>query len=217
MVGQLTLGPIVGIGVGWLGAWLLKQASARNWMEGTFERLTALSLALVSFALAEAVGGNGFIAAFCAGITLGAQQLTMIHSIQEAGESEGTLLSLGVFLLFGLAAIPMSIGYWGWRELLYAILSLTVIRMVPVAIALIGAKVDLRTALFIGWFGPRGIASVLYLLLAASAIGLAGHEHLMSVIVLTVTLSVALHGVSAIPLCRRYAAGDTNGDAAGET
>ena len=205
MANQLILGPIVGVFVGWCGAWLLKQASARDWMETTFQRLAALSLALVSFAFAEAVGGNGFIAAFCAGITLGAQELKMIHSIQEAGEAEGTLLSLGVFLLFGLAAIPAAISYWGWQEVLYALLSLTLVRMVPVAVALIGAKVDRSTILFVGWFGPRGIASVLYLLLAASAIGVNGHEHLMAVIVLTVTFSVFLHGVSAIPLCRLYA------------
>ncbi len=188
-----------------LGAWLLQQAAAKDWIDGTFQRLAALSLALVTFALAESVGGNGFIAAFCAGLTLGAQRLTMIHSIQEAGEAEGTMLSLGVFLLLGLAAIPAFIDYWGWREILYAVLSLTVIRMVPVAIALIGAKLDRPTTLFVGWFGPRGIASVLYLLLAASAIGVAGHEHMMSVIVLTVALSVLLHGISAVPFCRSYA------------
>lgn len=206
MATQLTLGPIVGIAVGFVGAWLLKQAHNRGWMEATFQRLAALSLALVSFAFAEAVGGNGFIAAFCAGLTLGAQHLPMLHSIQESGEAEGALLSLGVFLLLGLAAIPFSLPYWGWQELLYAVLSLTVIRMLPVALALTGAKVDRATVLFVGWFGPRGIASVLYLLLAVSAIGLTGHEHMLAVIVLTVTLSVFLHGISALPLCKRYAA-----------
>jgi len=81
---------------------------------------------------------------------------------------------------------PLAAPYWGWRELVYALASLTVLRMVPVAISLIGAKLDWQTVAFIGWFGPRGIASVLYLLIAIGAIGIAGHEQIMSVIVLTI-------------------------------
>jgi NhaP-type Na+/H+ or K+/H+ antiporter len=205
MAMQLTLGPLVGVAVGLAGGWLLQQSTSKGWMEGTFERLAALSLALVSFALAEAVGGNGFIAAFCAGLAMGARELSILHTVQEAGEAEGTMLSLGVFLLFGLAAIPLAVEHWGWLELGYAVLCLTVIRMVPVALALIGSKEDKATVLFVGWFGPRGIASVLYLLLAAAAIGVEGNEQLMAVIVLTVTLSVFAHGLSAVPLCARYA------------
>ncbi len=207
MVKQLTLGPIVGGLVGWIGGQLIERVSGRGWMEATFQRLAALSLALLSFALAESVEGNGFIAAFMAGLLLGAKTPEIRERIQEAGEAEGALLSLGVFLMFGLAVIPAAIGYWGWTEFFYAIASLTVIRMVPVAVSLIGAKLDRSTILFIGWFGPRGIASVLYLLLAVSAIGVAGHEHLLSIIVLTVALSVLLHGVSAVPLCKKYAEG----------
>lgn len=207
MVKQLTLGPVVGGLVGWIGGKLIEQVSERGWMESTFQRLAALSLALLSFAMAEAVEGNGFIAAFCAGLALGAKTPEIRERIQEAGEAEGTLLSLGVFLMFGLAAIPAVVGYWGWTELLYAVASLTVIRMVPVAVSLIGAKLDWSTILFIGWFGPRGIASVLYLLLAISAIGFTGNEQLLSIVVLTVAMSVILHGVSAVPFCRKYAAG----------
>jgi NhaP-type Na+/H+ or K+/H+ antiporter len=111
-----------------------------------------------------------------------------------------------VFLIFGLAMVPVASQYWGMTELVYALLSLTVIRMVPVAISLIGAKLDWQTVVFIGWFGPRGIASVLYLLMALAAIGLAGYERIMSVIVLTVTISVFAHGISAVPISKRYAA-----------
>ncbi len=203
---QLTLGPLIGALVGWVGGRLVEWTAERGWMEHTFQRLTALSLALLAYALAESVEGNGFIAAFSAGLALGVKNPEIRERIQESGESEGLLLLLGIFLMFGLAVIPAAIGYWGWAELFYAVASLTVIRMVPVGIALIGAKLDLSTILFIGWFGPRGIASVLYLLLAVSAIGVAGHEHLLSIIVLTVTLSVILHGVSAVPLCKRYGA-----------
>lgn len=205
IVKQLTLGPLVGVLVGWVGGRLIELAAERGWMEHTFQRLAALSLALLAYALAESVEGNGFIAAFSAGLALGVKKPEIRERIQESGEAEGLLLSLGIFLLFGLAVIPTASAYWGWKELSYAIASLTVIRMVPVAVALIGARLDRTTVLFIGWFGPRGIASVLYLLLAVSAIGLAGHEHLLSIIVLTVTLSILLHGVSAVPFCKRYA------------
>jgi NhaP-type Na+/H+ or K+/H+ antiporter len=102
--------------------------------------------------------------------------------------------------------IPVASEYWGWQEIIYSLASLTVIRMLPVAISMIGTGFDWRTVAFIGWFGPRGIASVLYLLMAVAAIGFAGYERIMSVIVLTVTISVYAHGISALPLSRLYGA-----------
>jgi NhaP-type Na+/H+ or K+/H+ antiporter len=113
------------------------------------------------------------------GLTAGITSQHVMHQVQEFGETEGTQLILVVFLIFGLA-------------------------MVPVAISLIGAKLDWQTITFIGWFGPRGIASVLYLLMAVAAIGFQGYEQVMSVIVLTVAISVYAHGISATPLSRRY-------------
>jgi NhaP-type Na+/H+ or K+/H+ antiporter len=100
--------------------------------------------------------------------------------------------------------VPVASQYWGMIEFVYALASLTIIRMVPVAISLIGAKLDWQTIAFIGWFGPRGIASVLYLLMALAAIGFVGYEQIMSVIVLTVMISVYAHGISAMPLSKRY-------------
>jgi NhaP-type Na+/H+ or K+/H+ antiporter len=126
------------------------------------------------------------------------------HQIQEFGETEGTQLILIVFLLFGLVMVPVASQFWGVPELLYAILSLTLIRMVPVGLSMIGSGFDWRTVAFMGWFGPRGIASVLYLLMAVAAIGFTGYERVMSVIVLTIMISVFAHGISATPLSRRY-------------
>lgn len=206
VIKQVTLGPVVGLAVGWIGGRLIQMMSDRGWMEETFQRLSALPLAILAFAFAESVEGNGFIAAFVAGLglTMGATSAQVRHHIQEFGETECTQLILVVFLIFGLAMVPVASEYWGWRELIYAVASLTVIRMVPVAISLIGAKLDWQSILFIGWFGPRGIASVLYLLMAIAAIGFVGYEQIMSVIVLTVTISVIAHGISAVPLSRRY-------------
>lgn len=206
VVKQITLGPIVGLAVGWLGGRLIQTMSDRGWMDETFQRLSALPLAILAYAFAEMVGGNGFISAFVAGLglSIGTTSKQVLHEIQEFGETEGTQLILVVFLIFGLAMIPAAFPYWGMPELIYALASLTVLRMLPVAISLIGAKLDWRSIAFIGWFGPRGIASVLYMLMALSAIGFEGYEQIMSVIVLTVTLSVFAHGISAVPLSRLY-------------
>ena len=206
VIKQVTLGPIVGLAVGLIGGRLIQGMSDRGWMEETFQRLSALPLAILAFALAESVEGNGFIAAFSAGLglTMGVTSAHVRHQVQEFGETEGTQLILVVFLIFGLAMVPLAAQYWGWRELIYALASLTVLRMVPVAVALIGAKLDWRSIAFIGWFGPRGIASTLYLLMAVAAIGVTGYEQVMSVIVLTIAISVYAHGISAVPFSRRY-------------
>lgn len=205
---QITLGPVVGLAVGWIGGMLMQKASDKGWTEETFQRLSALPIAILAFAFAESVEGNGFIAAFVAGLgfTRGITSKQIQHHVQEFGETEGMQLILVVFLIFGLAMVPAAAPHWGVPELIYALLSLTVLRMVPVALSLIGLKLDLPTIAFIGWFGPRGIASVLYLLMAVAAIGVEGNETVMAVIVLTITISVFAHGITATPLSKRYGA-----------
>jgi len=187
---------------------LMQSMADRGWTEETFQRLSALPLAILAFAFAETVEGNGFIAAFVAGIglTTAITSTSVKHQVQEFGETEGMQLILVVFLIFGLAMVPAAVPYWGTREIIYAIASLTVLRMVPVALSLIGSRLDWQTVSFIGWFGPRGIASVLYLLMAVAAIGQEGNERVMSVIVLTIMISVYAHGISATPLSERYGA-----------
>lgn len=206
VIKQITLGPIVGMIVGWSGGWLIQNMSDRGWMEETFQRLSALPIAILAFACAELIGGNGFISAFVAGlgVRVGITSTAVRHQVQEFGETLGTQFILVVFLVFGLTLVPAATQYWGWMELLYALASLTIIRMLPVAVALLGTGLDWRTIAFIGWFGPRGIASVLYLLMTIAAIGFAGYEQVMSVIVLTIMISVFAHGISAVPLSQRY-------------
>ena len=163
-----------------------------------------LALALLAFAGAEAIGGNGFIAAFTAGLAFGGRLRHKCEFLFEFMETEGQLLVLLIFLIFGATMVPDALAVLDWRILLYAGLSLTVIRMIPVAVCLTGTKLDWRSIAFIGWFGPRGIASVLYLLMVVGAIGVAGNERVLSVIVLTVMISVVAHGVSAVPLSKFY-------------
>ena len=204
MVQQLTLGPLVGGLVGWAGGTLLEKASAKGWVEATFQRLAALPLALLAFAAAEMVHGNGFIAAFFSGLLLGVTTPEVRERVQEFGEAISQMLSFFVFMVLGMVMVPLAMDHWTWMSLVYALLSLTVIRMVPVAISLIGSGLDNFTIAFVGWFGPRGIASVLYLLIAGIDIGFAGFEVGLSIIVLTVLLSTFLHGVTALPLTKMF-------------
>lgn len=204
MLQQLVLGAIIGSAIGWVGGHLVETASSRNWMNTTFQRLSATSLALLCYVGAEFFHGNGFIAAFFGGLMLGVKTSSTRDILQEYGEAEGQQLSLMVFLGFALFMIPHALPYWDFRALLYAVLSLTIIRMLPVFISLIGLRLGAATIGFIGWFGPRGIASVLYLLIALEEIGAEGNERILSVIVLTVFLSIFAHGFSAVPLVNRF-------------
>ena len=201
---QIAFGPVVGAAVGWGGGVLIDHAVKRDWMEPVFQRLASIALAIVSYALAEQLGGNGFIAAFFGGLLLGTRTPIVRERLQEFGEAEGQQLCLLVFFIFGMVLVPAVREYWDWTILCYALLSLTVIRMLPVALSLVGGKLGGVTVGFIAWFGPRGIASILYLLIFVSEVGAKGHERLLSVIVLTVLLSVFIHGLSAVPLSNWY-------------
>ena len=204
MLWQILLGFLVGGLTGWCGGELVDRMSQKGWMNSTFQRLVAFSLAILCYAFAELVHGNGFIAAFVGGLFLGTRTPSVRENIQEFGEAEGQQLVLFVFLLFALVLVPRSLPYWDIQAWVYALLSLTAIRMLPVVLSLVGSGLDWSAKWFIAWFGPRGIASVLYLLMFVGIVGAEGHEQMLSIIVLTVMLSIFLHGVSAVPLAKLY-------------
>ncbi|MBK8289864.1 MAG: sodium:proton antiporter [Flammeovirgaceae bacterium] len=201
---QFVFGPVAGALVGWGGGYLVDYFSKRGWMGHTYQMLASLAIAILAFSFAEIFHGNGFIAAYIAGLLLGTHTEAIRDRIREFGEAESQVMVLFIFLLFGLILIPISFPYWDWRALIYSVLSLTVIRMVPVALSLLGSGLDKKTVWFIGWFGPRGIASVLYLLMAVIQLGTAGFERMISVISLTVTLSIFLHGLTAVPFSKIF-------------
>jgi NhaP-type Na+/H+ or K+/H+ antiporter len=201
---QFVYGPVIGGLVGYIGGLLVEKATKRDWMNTTFQRLISLSLAILAFALAETVHGNGFISAYFAGLLLGTTTHSVRERIHEFGESESQALQLIIFLLFGMVLIPITYQHWDWRAWVYAILSLTVIRILPVVLSLSGTDLSRGTKYFIGWFGPRGIASILYLLMVTIELGSTGLERMISVIVLTVLLSIYLHGISANPLSKLF-------------
>lgn len=201
---QFLFGPLVGGAVGWLGGTLIEQASRRGWMSDSYQRLASLPIAVLAYSGAELIHGNGFIAAFFSGMLLGTKTPIFRERIHGFGETLGQVLVLGIFLLFGLILVPLAYPWWDWTSLVYALLNLTVIRMLPVFLCLLGTGLDFKTINFIGWFGPRGIASILYLLIAVIEIKAAGHERVFAVIILTVLLSIFLHGMSAVPLSKIF-------------
>jgi NhaP-type Na+/H+ or K+/H+ antiporter len=201
---QFVYGPLIGGLVGWFGGKIVDKTSQLGWMNTTFQRLASICLAILAFSLAEMVHGNGYIAAYFAGLLLGTSTPEIRERIHEFGEAESQALELFIFLLFGMILVPVSYPYWDWRTWTYALLSLTIIRMVPVAFSLLGTKLSWGTISFIGWFGPRGIASILYLLLVVIELSSTGLEKMISVIVLTVMLSIFLHGITANPLSKLY-------------
>lgn len=202
---QLLLGPLAGIAVGLGGGYLLRAARARAWTDKGFTQLGVLALALVSYGLAESIGGNGFLAAFVAGLSLEFAAPRLAVSLSEFAEHEGQFLTLLVFLCFGLQFTGMTLESFSWPVLLYAVLSLTLIRMVPVWISLIGLRLRPPTILFLAWFGPRGLASMIYALLIVSSTPDAASFALFPVVLWTVFLSVLLHGITAGPAARAYA------------
>ena len=201
---QLTLGPLVGIVLGYGGARLLDGAVERGWAGEEYQGIGILSLAILTYLAAELMGGNGFIAAFIGGMVFGNCLRHPCTFLFEFMETEGQLLMLITFLVFGAALLPEGIEHFEPEYLFYAALSLTVIRMLPVAVSLIGSRVSLPTQLFLGWFGPRGLASILFALLVLEESAVANREMLLSVTMITIALSILMHGVTAAPLAKRY-------------
>lgn len=204
---NILVGPLAGGLIGWVGGRSIDRNSARGWVDPAFQRLSMPAIAILAYAFAELVGGNGFIAAFAAGFMLGVRNPRVREAMQTFSETEGTVLSLLVMLLFGLVLVPATLPDWGTTTTVYALLSLTVIRMIPVALSLIGLGLDLPTLAFIGWFGPRGIASILYLLLVVGYLGRDGYEIVLATGVETIALSVVLHGLTAAPAARWFGRG----------
>lgn len=204
-IAQLVMGPVVGILVGYLGGQLIATTTRTHWMTENYQRLSLLSLAALAFCLAEPLGGNGFIAAFSAGLTLGNTHRELCPRLYEYGETEGQFFILVTFVIFGgLMVVPVLPQIQG-QVMLYAVLSLTAARILSVSLCLVGMKLRWDTQLFLGWFGPRGVASILYVLMVLNRDAIQGREQILSIVVSTVLLSIFAHGLSAFPGANWYA------------
>ena len=198
----LPVGVVVGIAIGVAGGTSLRIAHKRGWSAEAIAGPAVLVLALLAFVIATLLLANGYVAAFVAGMAFGASAGRGGRAEVYYVEQTCGLASMLCWMLFGALAVPTLAADWSWRILLYAVLSLTVVRMVPVALALIGSRVDWRSVIFIGWFGPRGLASVVFALIAAEDLhDVPGPvDDVVATIGLSVLLSVLLHGLTARPL-----------------
>ncbi len=202
---QLGLGVVVGTTIGLVGGWLLGQAHRRDWVSEPFRQIAVVAMPLFCMVVSDIVGASMFIAAFVAGLTVqfGFKDAGK-HSVEFA-EEWGQMFNLVVFFLFGVVVLkdwPM----YNLAILLYAVLSLTVVRMVPVAIALMGTRLSPASVVFMGWFGPRGLASiVLGLVYLEEGMYLPGESTTRLAVVATVALSIFAHGLSAMPGIGLYA------------
>ena len=202
---QIIFGAIAGLIIGILGGKLVLKAREKNWITPEYQRIAYLCLALMTFFVADEIGGSGFIAAFIGGLSLGYVVKDAGDMLLDFSEAEGQLLNLAVFFLLGIVILPI-LPHITWQIIVYAVLSLTVIRMIPVAVSLIGTKQSLDSILFIGWFGPRGLASIVLALLAIAELNVfPGDTTFVAVVFVTVLISVFAHGFSASPLSNLYA------------
>jgi len=203
-VAELALGVLIGMAVGGVGGWVTRTARGRGWGDEGFAGPAVLALAVCAYACSLALHGNGFIAAFVGGLAFGAVSGRSGQRLVPFVEETAGLVSLLVWLAFGAIAVVPALRALTWQTAVYAVLSLTVIRMVPVAVSLAGGGLGRAAVAFVGWFGPRGLASVVFALLALEDLGEHDAAPAVEVIAVTIMLSVVLHGATAEPLARRY-------------
>jgi sodium/hydrogen antiporter len=202
---QLGYGALIGLGIGLIGGWLLGLAERGKWMAERLQQLGLVALPLLCVLASEAVHASMFIAAFVAGLTVQVGFHNTVKRSTEFSENWGQLFNFFVFFLFGLLVARL------WTHFtvelaFYAVLSLTLIRMIPVALGLIGTGLSVPTVLFVGWFGPRGLASiVLGLVYLERHANLAGESTIQLAVMVTVLVSIFAHGLSAMPGISLYA------------
>lgn len=205
---ELVFGVLAGLATGWATARAMDWAQTRDLMYLSAGAVLFLLSALAAFATASLLGGNGFIAAFVAGMAFGNTYRHDIHFIGEFMEGAGQILTMMAFLVFGAFLLPDGLAHATWRTVLLAILFLTAVRILPIVMSLSGTGLPMREKLFLGWFGPRGLASILFTLLMMDEFDFPDEEELLACVSLTVGLSILMHGITANPLARRI--GQTN-------
>ncbi|MGI9667346.1 MAG: cation:proton antiporter [Acidimicrobiia bacterium] len=202
---EIGLAIVIGLAVGLAGAFLVKKASGFGWTGREGRQVLIVFLAILSFALADGVGGSGFIAAFVGGLAFGSKVRREYPDICHFSEGTAHLLAMLSFFVFGALILGPVVELIEWRTVVYAILSLTIVRMIPVALALLRTGLRWPTVGFIGWFGPRGLASLVFIGTIVLDTAPGDSRDIVAVGATTVGLSILLHGVTAWPGSRRYA------------
>ena len=196
---EIGIGMVIGLGLTWIGVLLLNQCYTRGWLTEIWMQITAVALAISCFSLAQTLHGSGYIAAFTGGLLFGFLAKKDTHKLVLAAEGIGETLALMTWMLFGAAVIGQAASTFTWNMVIYAVLSLTVIRMLPIFLSLAGLGETTQSRLFLGWFGPRGLASIVFAIIVINK-GLPQGDFMAMVVVCTVFLSLLAHGISANPL-----------------
>ena len=202
---EIGLGLITGIVLAAIAVWFLRLTSRRGWTSQHWRHIPVVALAALCFATAQALGGSGFIACFVGGLLFGYLS-NRREDLLGGAASTGEVLAMLTWVAFGGPILARLLDFVTWPMLLYAVLSLTVIRILPVFLCLAGTGMSTGTRLFIGWFGPRGLASIVFAVIVFDA-GAPGKETLAVTAACTVLLSVVAHGASANPLIARLGFG----------
>ena len=204
---EIGIGLAVGLVLTFAAARLLQFARQRQWLTHTWIQIPVVALALSCFSVAQYLGGSGFIAAFSGGILFRILDAHLSREVRDefllASEGTGDTLALITWVIFGSAVVGQAVGNFSWMILFYSVLSLTVIRMLPVFLSLTGSGIDTEGKLFIGWFGPRGLASIVFAVIVVNS-GLPDSGPLAMTVVCTILLSIIGHGVTANPWARAY-------------
>ena len=202
---QIGYGILAGVAAGIAAAFVVVVAGGRGQVGGSWLQVVPLAGAALAFGIADPIGGSGFIAAFVGGFVFGALRRRSGGEVGHLIEELGEIFNAITFIVFGAVLLGPVLGDVTWKIALYAVLSLTVVRMIPVAIAMIGTGARPPTLAFLGWFGPRGLASIVFAVLVLEEGGLPHDGLILTTTYFTIGLSVLAHGLTAAPLADRYA------------
>ncbi len=202
---EIGIGAAVGVGLVLAAVPVLRAASRRGWIAEPWLGTPVVALALGSFGLAQLAGGSGFIACFTGGLLFGALAQEHKTAVLEGAEGTGEAFTLVTWVVFGAAVVGQYATSIDWRAVSYAVLSLTAVRMLPVFLSVTGLGLRSDAKLFLGWFGPRGLASIVFLVIVVGE-QLPGQETLIGTTLATVLLSILGHGLSANPLAAAFGA-----------
>ena len=205
LVEEVGFGVIGGVAAGILIGAIVLHAGRRDLIDGIWRQVIPIGGAALAYGTADALGGSGFIAAFVAGMTFRGVIKRDPEDMNRLIEEAGSVLNGVTFVVFGAILLGPALGELTWELALYAVLSLTIVRIVPVAIAMLGTHARMPTLAFMGWFGPRGLASIVFAVIVIEESALPHEELLVLAIYLTVGLSVFAHGLTAAPWAKRYA------------
>lgn len=198
---EIGIGLAVGLALAVLAGWVLKFSAKHDWFSETWMQVTVIALAVACFAGAQSIGGSGFIAAFTGGLLFGKITTQYKHVLLRASEGTGDAFSLVAWVIFGSVIIDKAIGHMNWSIVLYSVLSLTLVRMLPIFLSLTGTGERLPDKLFLGWFGPRGLASIVFTIIVLNE-DLPGGLTMAVVVVCTVFMSIIAHGITANPFAK---------------